>query len=276
MRKLFSAILALFIAAAPAVAQVNLGDLLGGLAGGSSSSSSDSSTGGLGQLGSLISGLIGSKQLEEADLSGVYKYSEPAVTFRSDNLLQKAGGAAMASMIVNKIAPYYQKAGVDKLEVTINPDKTFSFLMGRMKLSGTFSRDSSVTDANVFLFNFKALKGFSIGKIDTYVQKTGNNLVLTFDVSKLLKIVNSVAKISGKQSLQTAANFLNSYDGLNCGFSLNRVGDSTVAATQTATQTTAPAATSTPAADSSATQQGSQASSAIGGLLNALKKRNSH
>lgn len=227
MKKILMAVMALFMLSAPAAdAAPDIRDLLGSLAGASSAASDSTGGSGLGNaLGGLISGLIGNGQLSEADLAGVYKYKEPAVTFKSDNLLQKAGGAAMAATIVDKIAPYYNRAGLQNLVVTLTPEKNFEFQLGRIKLTGTFERDSSRTDGNSFVFNFKAFGKIKLSTIEADVQRSSNGLIMTFDASKLLTLVNSIAKITGKQSLQAAASFLNSYDGLNCGFSLTKTAD---------------------------------------------------
>ena len=62
-------------------------------------------------IGSVISAVIGSQKVELKDLVGTWKYSAPAVSFKSDNLLQQAGGAAAASSIEQKILPFYQMKG---------------------------------------------------------------------------------------------------------------------------------------------------------------------
>lgn len=71
--------------------------------------------------------------------------------------------------------------------------------------------------------------------------------------------MNTVAKLTGKQTLQAAASFLNSYDGLNCGFSLTK------------TASVAPAAGTT-----TTTEKGTDSTDStegIGSLLNRLKNR---
>lgn len=267
MKKFILSLAALFIFTAPDIkAEPDIRDLLGGLSGLAGSSSSSSSDGTQSDaltdaLGGLISGLLGDGQLSEADLAGVYKYKEPAITFQSDNLLQKAGGAAMAATIVSKLSPYYEKAGMQNLVVTLTPEKTFEFAINSMKLSGTFERDSTQTSSNLFIFNFQALGTVGIGKITGDVQKSGNGLILTFDASKLLTLLNTVASLTGKQTLQTAANFLNSYDGLNCGFSL----------TKTAEVAPASGGTTSPSqSSSSTTTDTTNPVSGLGSLLNRL------
>ena len=277
MKKIvFTLLMVLTLSTQVVKAEPDIRDLLGGLAGGmsgNSSTSSESSSDALGDaLGGLISGLLGSGQLSEADLAGVYQYTEPAITFKSDNLLQKAGGAAMAATIVDKLAPYYERAGMKNLVVTLTPEKEFEFTIGRIKLSGTFMRDSAQTSANSFIFTFSALGKVGLGKVAADVQLTGNNLLITFDASKLLSLVNTIAQFSGKQSLQTAASFLNSYDGLNCGFPLTKTAEiapSTTTETPSSTSSQADAIKNilTPTDTTTSTTNG------LGSLLNMLKNR---
>lgn len=278
MKKIVLALVALFMVSAQAVmAAPDIRDLLGGLAGAAGSSSSSSSNDGsksgsaLGDaLGGLISGLLGGGQLSEADLAGVYAYKEPAVTFKSDNLLQKAGGAAMAATIVNKLSPYYEKAGMRNLVVTLSPEKTFEFALGKVKLSGTFQRDSAQTSSNTFIFTFKALGKVGIGKITADVQRSTSGLIITFDASKLLSLMNSVAKLTGKQTLQAAAGFLNSYDGLNCGFSLTKTDDVAPAG---GSQQASPATGNNQETSSDSTGSSTQTGGSLGSLLEMLKRK---
>ena len=99
----------------------------------------------------------------------------------------------------------------------------------------------------------------SFGKIAADVQKSGNGLIMTFDASKLLTLMNTVAKLTGKQTLQAAATFLNSYDGLNCGFSLTKTGSVGTAGNTSTQQQETPDSTG---------QAGG-----LGSLLDMLKKR---
>lgn len=284
MKKIvFTLLMVLTLSTQIVKAEPDIRDLLGGLAGGmtgNTSSDDSQSSSALGDaLGGLISGLLGSGQLSEADLAGVYQYNEPAITFKSDNLLQKAGGAAMAATIVEKLAPYYERAGMKNLVVTLTPEKEFQFTIGRIKLSGTFMRDSAQTSSNSFIFTFTALGRVGLGNVAADVQLTGNNLIITFDASKLLSLVNTIAQFSGKESLKTAASFLNSYDGLNCGFSLTKTAD--VAPSETSTTTTP---TKTDASSSlskseaiknlvTPTDSTTSTSNGLGNLLNMLKNR---
>lgn len=208
------AMTSLLLAAAPATsASPDITDLLKGAA--SKIGGGDGSTA-LSGLKGAVEGMIAKSDLTAADLMGDYKYSAPAVSLQSDNALQKLGGSAATGVIVDKLAPYYQKAGLTSMTATFREDGTCEFKVKRATVTGTYERNES----GDFTFNFKAVKKIPLGKMNAHVEKIGKKLTLTFDASKLIKLVNAVASVSGQSSLQAAAKMLNSYDGLYAGFEL--------------------------------------------------------
>lgn len=208
------AMTSLLLAAAPAAsASPDITDLLKGAA--SKIGGGDGSTA-LSGLKGAVEGMIAKSDLTAADLVGDYKYSAPAVSLQSDNALQKLGGSAATGVIVDKLAPYYQKAGLTSMTATFREDGTCEFKVKKATVTGTYERNES----GDFTFNFKAVKKIPLGKMNAHVEKIGKKLTLTFDASKLIKLVNAVANVSGQSSLQAAAKMLNSYDGLYAGFEL--------------------------------------------------------
>lgn len=208
------AMTSLLLAAAPAAsASPDITDLLKGAA--SKIGGGDGSTA-LSGLKGAVEGMIAKSDLTAADLVGDYKYSAPAVSLQSDNALQKLGGSAATGVIVDKLAPYYQKAGLTSMTATFREDGTCEFKVKKATVTGTYERNES----RDFTFNFKAVKKIPLGKMNAHVEKIGKKLTLTFDASKLIKLVNAVASVSGQSSLQAAAKMLNSYDGLYAGFEL--------------------------------------------------------
>ncbi len=205
------------LTALPAMASGDLKDLLNSVTSGKSSSDNNSNP--LGSLGSVISNLTASSSFELADLQGTWDYQSPAVTFQSDNVIQKAGGAAAASTIEGKMAPYYEKAGITSLQLTVDAENNFTMKLKRGSLKGTVSKD----EQGNLEFNFSAFGKIKLGKVSAFATKSGNTLNLTFDVSKLISIVKSVSSVSGISSLNTISSLLSSYDGIYAGFKLNRV-----------------------------------------------------
>lgn len=172
-------------------------------------------------IGSAVSNLLGTSKLTPADIVGTWEYTSPAVSFKSENLLKKAGGAAASVAVEDKLKPYYSKAGVDKMVLTVNADSTFTMKLARGSLSGTLA---SSTQEGMMTFKFKALK-INIGSMDAAVTKAGNNLTVTFDVSKLMSLVNAVAKVSGSSAAKGLNSMLQSYDGVMAGFRLVKTSD---------------------------------------------------
>lgn len=204
----------------------DLKDLLNGANNSNSTSSTQAndSTKNTKSLGDLLSGVAnalgaGSKELTVESLAGTWNYVSPAVTFKSDNLLMKAGGAAAASQVESKLEPYYKAAGFNTLVLTINADSTFNFKARLANLNGTIEKDAETGN---FVFKFKALKKINVGSMEAYIVMNGDKMDLTFDVSKLMTLIQKVGSITNNGSIKTVSSILNQYDGVTAGFSLKR------------------------------------------------------
>lgn len=172
-------------------------------------------------LGNMLQGVFSKSDLSVYDVCGQWTSNGSAVSFQSDNFLQKAGGTAAAGMIENKINPYFEKLGLNNAVLTIEADSTFTLKAKKFTLNGTITSNGDGT----FQFNFKAFKKISLGSVKTYVQKSGNNMDVMFDAKKLKSLISGIAKISGVSIAKTAASLLDSYDGLCVGFSMTKTGD---------------------------------------------------
>ena len=84
---------------------------------------------------------------ETIDMTGTWTYSGSAVEFESDNLLMKAGGAAAATMAENKLNEQLSKVGIKEgqMSFTFNADSTFTSTVGKKKLNGTYSYNTSTS-----------------------------------------------------------------------------------------------------------------------------------
>lgn len=220
MKKIFLVLFICIAASSVMSAQsFNLRDLLKGASSDSTSTSSGTSLGdilGSGTVGSLVSNILGSDKITPADIVGTWNYSAPAVSFKSDNLLKKAGGAAAAATVENKLAPYYKTAGFDKMVLTVESDSTFTMKLARGSLSGNLTK----SDKDGFMtFHFKAFK-MNIGTMDAAVSKAANTLTITFDISKLMTLINTASKLTGNSTISGLNKLLQSYDGMQAGFRL--------------------------------------------------------
>ena len=196
--------------------------LKGALGGGADSTSTSSSAGNI--LGNILGSVLGKEKVTPKDLVGVWKYSAPAVTFQSDNFLQKAGGAAAAATIEGKMAPYYKRAGVDNLVFTVRDDSTFTMKFRQLSLNGNITQGS---EPGELIFHFTAFKSIKLGSYHAYAMLAGNTMSLTFDISKLMDILNKVSSIVGSSSLKTLNSLLQSYDGMRAGFKMAKTAEST-------------------------------------------------
>lgn len=210
MKKRIGYIIIAALLAFSSASAFDLKDILGGASSGQSSPAAD-----------VVSGIINtitSSKATYGDLVGQWNYNQPAVTFKSDNLLQKAGGVAASGTIVSKLKPYYSKAGIDKMTIEFGADSTFIAKTGRLTVKGSVHP----LDDNMFRFDIKALSKIPAGSINAFVEKQGSNISLTFDAQKLMKLAETVASLSGNATLKTASDLINKYDGLNIGVSLKK------------------------------------------------------
>lgn len=214
--KKIALILAVMACSANMTNAQSLSDILSKLGGSGSSTSSSSQSSTSSTIGNLLEGIFSSSNITVADLTGNWTTKGPAVCFQGDNFLKKAGGVAAASALETKLQPYYTKYGLTGASLVINKDATFTLTIKKLKMSGTITEGS---EKGVFVFNFKVVNKINIGKVNTYVQKTSKTMDVMFDATKLISIVNAVAKVSGISAAKTLSTLLNSYDGLCVGFS---------------------------------------------------------
>jgi len=220
MKIIFSIVFAVICAFSSSAQSFDLNSLLKGAMGGNDSTKTSSSAGGI--IGNILGSVLGNEKVTPKDIVGEWKYTGPAVTFQSDNFLQKAGGAAAAATIEGKMATYYKRAGVDNLVFTVRDDSTFTMKFKRLSLSGNITQG---TENGELIFNFMAMKSIKLGSYHAYAMRAGDTLSLTFDISKLMDILNKVTMVVGSSSLKTLNSLLQSYDGMRAGFKLAKIPD---------------------------------------------------
>ena len=169
-------------------------------------------------LGSAVSGLVDGL-LTQSDITidqmvGTWTATGSAVTFQSENFLQKAGGAAAAGTIEGKLDPYFKQYGLTGSTMTIDKDGKFQLKVKGVTLKGTITKNSDKT----FNFTFTALGAVSLGSIKTYVEKSTSGLNIMFDAKKLKNILSAVVGFTGNSLASTAAGLLDSYEGMCVGF----------------------------------------------------------
>ncbi len=217
MKKMIKAVslLLMMIAAVPSASaddKANGGNVLQGLFDKLNDSSS------LGKVGDVIQSFVSTADIEMKDLVGTWAYTAPAVSFKSDDLLKKAGGAAAASTVEDKLQTYYKMARIQSLKLTIGEDSTFTMKFNRVTLKGDITKD----EEGNFFFNYKAAGKIKIGTIQTYLTKSGNTLNVVYDVSKLMTLIDKVGTYTGNSTVKGVSALLNGYDGITAGFKLTK------------------------------------------------------
>lgn len=150
------------------------------------------------------------------DMTGTWTYSGSAIEFESDNLLQKAGGAAAAAVAEKKLDEQLAKVGIKDGQVsfTFNAESTFTSTVGKRTMTGTYSYDA--TDKVVHLRYFKLLN------MNAKVNCTSTNMDLLFNSDKLLKLIAFISSKSSSTTLKTISSLADSYDGMMLGFALKK------------------------------------------------------
>ena len=201
----FAAMALMLMSGTNANAQLDLGNILGGLTGNSSSTTSD-------VISSLTSIFSSSKQASADNIVGTWAYDSPAIVFESDDLLSKTGAALAANKIEGKLQTTLSKYGItkDKFKITFKKDGTFTETIRGKSYSGKWT----VSDSKLVLT-------YSLKKMEITTQKEGNKLMFVTDATKLLNLVQSLgAKTATNSSLSTISALAKNIKGMKVGLTL--------------------------------------------------------
>lgn len=186
-------------------AQLDLGNIIGGITGNSNSSTSD-------VISSLTSIFSSNKQATADNIVGTWTYDSPAIVFESDDLLSKTGAALAANKIESKLQTTLSKYGItkDKFIITFNNDGTFTETINGKSYSGKWT-----------VTNNKLVLTYSYKKMEITTQKEGNKLMFVADATKLLTLVQSLgAKTATNSSLSTITALAKNIKGMKVGLTL--------------------------------------------------------
>lgn len=150
------------------------------------------------------------------DMTGSWSYTGAAIEFKSDNLLQKAGGAVAATAAEKKLDEQLAKVGIKagQMSFTFAADSTFNVNIGKKNLKGTYSYDSSTQKVN--------LKFVKLIAMNAKVSTTASNMDLLFDSDKLLQLLTFLSSKSSNATLKGIGSLADKYDGMMTGFSMTR------------------------------------------------------
>lgn len=228
MKKIYSTMLAAVMLLCSGCDTGLLGNLggLGGLGmGGDDGTASGGTLGSvlggiLGVLGSqntvdgLLGLVIGSVTVNESELYGAWYYTQPGCAFTSENLLAKAGGAVAAETCKDKLLPVYNTLGISSqnTQFQFSQDHQFAAYVKGIPLSGTYTYDPSTATIKVKTMLFSS---------NVYVTRTTHGLAFTFESKNLLKVLQTIAAMSGNSTLQTVGDLSKQFDGVRLGFDMS-------------------------------------------------------
>lgn len=172
----------------------------------------------------ILSGVVGAvtstDKFEIKDLEGTWEYKSPAVTFKSDDALTKAGGVAASAAAESKLAPYYNRLGLNTVVITFDAEGNFTVKAKKFSLSGTAVKDS---DSGLLTLKFQAAGKLNLGHVSAIASKDATGvLTLTLDATRVISIVDKVASIANNSTLKTMSQLLDKYDGIYAGAKFKR------------------------------------------------------
>ena len=157
-----------------------------------------------------------------SDLQGNWNYVEPACKMTSDDKLKEVGGTLMSSALEKKITTVYTKAGIvpGKFSYTFNSDSTFTNVIGKKTLKGTYSLDEK---NKVLVLSYKLGNAFTVKRTEVQLAKSGEQMSRLFNVDGLMKFVKVLSSMMKKSdSSSSLSSLLEGYDGMLLGFEMKK------------------------------------------------------
>ena len=149
---------------------------------------------------------------------GTWDYTQPAMTFEGGDLLSSVAGEALSAKLSTKLESAYSAVGITPgaCSFTFNDDDTFSAVLGKRTLSGTYSYDTE-TFAITLNFDSKLIK---LGTMTGYAYINASGLDLVFDCTRLVKMLSTLgSKLSALSSITA---LVGNYDKAYIGFGLTK------------------------------------------------------
>ena len=153
--------------------------------------------------------------MTQKQLIGTWRYKGPGCAFSSEQALAKAGGEVAAVQIEEKLKPYYDNLKISEANTwfTFNEDKSFKGQVAGKSVSGTYTLNEK--DGQI------ALKTL-LFSINGYTKREIGGISLLFESKKLLTIFQTLAALSGNQTMEGIGEISKNYDGVRLGFDLKR------------------------------------------------------
>lgn len=190
------------------------GNNIGGILGNAGNANSTLANAGTGILGGILSSILGNSTTNANTIAGTWVYSQPKVTFKSENVLAQIGSSVASSKIESTLDAQLKKLGFQAGKTTLAFDNQGNCQMvrGGKAYNGTYTYSQQTGQMTI-------QGALGVASVTPYVTVMGNQMYVLFEADKLLSVfgaLSSVAKTSALSSI------LSSYNGLQLGWTMVR------------------------------------------------------
>lgn len=168
-------------------------------------------------LSGVAKAVVGDKATTQASLIGTWDYVGPDCQLKGDDILKNIGGETAGEEVEKKMAPIYEKAGLNTIRYTFNEDKTCSYTIKGKKVEGTYEFDAEAKTVTI--------KAGKLGiKTTAHIVTLGSNMSFVYDADKILSVVKTITGAASglNASASTVNKLLEQFNGMMVGFELKK------------------------------------------------------
>ena len=168
-------------------------------------------------LSDVAKAVVGDKATTQASLIGTWDYVGPDCQLKGDDILKNIGGETAGEEVEKKMAPIYEKAGLNTIQYTFNEDKTCSYTIKGKKVEGTYEFDAEAKTVTI--------KAGKLGiKTTAHIVTLGSNMSFVYDADKILSVVKTITGAASglNTSASTVNKLLEQFNGMMVGFELKK------------------------------------------------------
>ena len=161
--------------------------------------------------------VVGDKATTQASLIGTWDYVGPDCQLKGDDILKNIGGETAGEEVEKKMAPIYEKAGLNTIQYTFNEDNTCSYIIKGKKVEGTYEFDAEAKTVTI--------KAGKLGvKTTAHIVTLGSNMSFVYDADKILSVVKTITGAASglNASASTVNKLLEQFNGMMVGFELKK------------------------------------------------------
>lgn len=168
-------------------------------------------------LSGVAKAVVGDKATTQASLIGTWDYVGPDCQLKGDDILKNIGGETAGEEVEKKMAPIYEKAGLNTIQYTFNEDNTCSYIIKGKKVEGTYEFDAEAKTVTI--------KAGKLGiKTTAHIVTLGSNMSFVYDADKILSVVKTITGAASglNASASTVNKLLEQFNGMMVGFELKK------------------------------------------------------